>query len=91
MSWVGRDLKAPPSTALGWLPPTSSGYTEPLLWPWAPPGMGHPQLSEQSICFAPAAPCSHSSIPGFFSVLFQANSVFSPFLQVKLLQTYQGD
>ena len=45
--WVGRDLKAhqAPSCAVGWLhllPPGCSGPHP--LWPWAPPGMEHPQL-----------------------------------------------
>ena len=31
-------------SAVGWLPPTSSGCPGPHpTWPWAPPGMGHPQ------------------------------------------------
>ena len=33
---------------MGWLPPTSSGCPGPHpAWPWAPPGMGHAQLSGQ--------------------------------------------
>jgi len=34
--------------AIGWLPPRSSACPGPHpAWPWAPPGMGHPQFSGQ--------------------------------------------
>lgn len=47
VAWVRKDLKdhSVPSSAVGWLPTTSSGC--PALhpaWPKAVPGMGHPQL-----------------------------------------------
>ena len=50
MSWVERSHKAQsvPTPAVGWLPPTSSGCPGPHpAQPWAPPGMGHPQLYGQ--------------------------------------------
>jgi len=34
---------------VGWLPPTSSGCPGPHTLPWAPPGMGYPQLSGQPV------------------------------------------
>ena len=46
-AWVGRDLKDHPVPApvVGWLSPTSSGCPVPHpAKPWAPPGMGHPEI-----------------------------------------------
>ena len=50
MAWAARELKChrAPTPCHGLGAPTSSGcpMSHPT-WPWAPPGMGHPQLSGQ--------------------------------------------
>lgn len=59
IAWAGRDPKVPtPPPAMGCLPPTRSGYSQPqATWPWAAPRMGHPQL----LCaFSPSSLCPHS-------------------------------
>ena len=54
--------------ALGWLPSTRSGRPGPQPWPWAPPGMGHPQLSGQPVPVS-HHPLSKKFLPNISSLL----------------------
>jgi len=47
MVWVGRDLKIIKSNS--WHPPPAQAAQGPIHGLWAPPGMGHPQLSGQPL------------------------------------------
>ena len=68
---------------MGWLPPTSSGC--PGLhpaWPWAPPGMGHPQLygwllMDRSSFPIPLAALAKRNLPTILSQELRAN-IYTP-------------
>jgi len=87
MVWVGGTSKPTPPQPLPWagLPSTSSGC--PGLhptWPWAPPGMGHPQLL-WAACASASSPSQWKMSP---DISPKSSFSLKPFLLVLSLSTH---